>query len=54
MSVGCVQAAAAAMRAAYDAMATLPVEALTAVELVEVLDALETSRVDCPFRAIAC
>jgi hypothetical protein len=30
------------MRAAYDAMATLPVEALTAVELVEVLDALET------------
>jgi hypothetical protein len=42
MSVGCVKAAAAALRAAYDAMAALPVEALTAVELVDVLDELET------------
>ncbi|MCW2516809.1 MAG: hypothetical protein JWR11_5851 [Mycobacterium sp.] len=42
MELGELQAAVAALRAAYDAMAALPVDALTAAELVGALDELET------------
>jgi hypothetical protein len=42
MGVGAVQAAVAALRAAYDELAALPIDALTKSELVGVLDDLET------------
>ena len=42
MGVEAVQAAVAAMRAAHDELAALPIEALTTSELVGVLDELET------------
>jgi hypothetical protein len=42
MGVGAVRAAVAALRAAYDELAALPIDALTASELVGLLDDLET------------
>jgi hypothetical protein len=42
MGAGAVQATVAALRAAYDQLAALPIDALTATELVGVLDDLET------------
>jgi hypothetical protein len=42
MGAGAVQATVAALRAAYDELAALPIDALTATELVGVLDDLET------------
>jgi hypothetical protein len=51
MEAGSVQAAVAALRAAYDAIAALPVDALTAVELVGVLDELETLTCQLPVQS---
>src|SRR4051812_30145091 len=42
MGVGTVQGTVAALRAAYDELAALPVDALTKSELIEGLDELET------------
>ncbi|MBY0291661.1 MAG: hypothetical protein K2X52_31680, partial [Mycobacteriaceae bacterium] len=42
MGAEAVQAAVAALRAAHDELAALPVDALTAGELVGVLDELES------------
>jgi len=42
MGVEAVQATVAALRAAYDQLAALPIDALTTAELVGVLDDLET------------
>lgn len=46
-----MQAAMAAVRAAHDAMAALPVDALTAAELVDVLDDLETLTCQLPVQS---
>src|ERR687891_159266 len=42
MSAEAVQASVAALRAAYEELAALPIDALTKPELVEALDELET------------
>ena len=46
-----MKAAVAALRAAHDAMAALPVDALTKVELVEILDDLETLTCQLPVQS---
>jgi hypothetical protein len=51
MQVGSVQSAAEALRAAYEAMAALPVDALTAAELVGVLDELEVLTCQLPVQS---
>src|SRR4051812_35856337 len=43
-----MRAATAALRAAYDALAALPVDALTTAELLEALDDLETAGAQLP------
>ncbi|MBJ7338748.1 HNH endonuclease signature motif containing protein [Mycolicibacterium sp.] len=50
MSAGAVQAAVTALRTAHDAMAALSVDALTAVELIGVLDGLETLTCQLPMQ----
>src|SRR4051794_39491823 len=51
MQAESVQSAAEALRAAYEAMAALPVDALTAVELVGVLDELEVLTCQLPVQS---
>ncbi|GLP73875.1 hypothetical protein TUM20983_09850 [Mycobacterium antarcticum] len=51
MSAGQLQAAVAELRAAYDAMAALPADALTDVELIGVLDELETLTCQLPVQS---
>ncbi len=51
MEAGPVQAAMAAMRAAHDALAALPVDALTAADLIAALDELETLTCQLPVQS---
>jgi hypothetical protein len=51
MAAGEVRAAVTALRAAYDALAALPVDALTAAEVVGVLDDLETLTCQLPVQS---